>query len=504
MLKSAIINDIRGATTLAVLGAVLVPIAFVFVLFSTPRSRQTPIFWIQCFALALAMAQAAIETSSYHIDIETNGLHPQLFFNLCAARESLKWITPWVTDCALVFKILYFYPRTLYSRKKQVSIGAFPALIKVPRLVVIIINLVIMCRAFAKQETTWASGLKFQVAEIAMQVADNSYCSSILLYKSWKFYSASSGHVSRTARAQRRARHIVESIAMSFVPALCIQIAFLVVQAIPGDNAYELLEAQNYLFIFNVYVSLIFSILATSWSSICNVAERNRQTSARMNQRSLQSSAGSSGDDFRRDGKRSGGSSSGGGTTMEKELPEHRTLLQYLTSNDDVEELMSVSEDGHSYNSHESREKNGFGEPRELERGGMHSNVFSLPKVQFGFATRRKASSPSFTSASDGVIVQQERLRATSPRAGTPPRGADPQRSGGGSRGVPHLNRDIAADQTRVAPFTSPQVVPFRFQEDCDSSKKDSRGDVHPSTNTANASLHLEQDAVSLDDMLRE
>ena len=483
MQKGAVINDIRGATTLSVLGAVLVPISLVYVLFSTPRSRRQPIFWIQSLALLLAMAQAAVEVASYHVDIDTNGLHPPVFFTLCAARESLKWIVPWLTDCALVFKILYFYPRSLYNRKKQVTMVAFPAIIKVPRLVVIAINLVIMCRAFTAQETTWANGLKFQVAEIAMQVADNSYCSSILLYKSWRFFSASSNRVSRTARAQRRARHIIESIAMSFVPALCIQIAFLVVQAIPGNDANRLVEAQNYLFIFNVYISLIFSILATSWSSICNVAEMNR-ASAGSAHRPLHLSPGTS--------------ASKTGTSIEKQDPEHRTLLHYLTAGDEIEELSSVSED--------SASSGGFAAPRrrhpserELEKGDLESSD-SLHH-DGGAQPLRRAQYGNF----GGVVVRQDRLRATSPPSSHSAKASNPfpSLSAQGRKKVPQLD----GEAPKLPAYQSPQISPFHFQTSGSSSDRsfsleddgDSRASQHPSPPVE---LELD-DRLSFEDMMK-
>lgn len=351
------INDFNNGILIAAFGSATVPVAVVFVLFSTPNMRRHPIFWIQSAALTFAIIASLLEVSSYGIDTDSQSNKLGTYLNLQLAKEVFKWLVPPLTDTALIFRLLAFYPDTLHSQQKRAAIVAFPVLIKVPRLVAIIINLTYACKSYLSPTLiSWTKTLKFQLMEVSLQILDNSYVSTFLLIRSYRFSHASSHLSICSSQTQRRARLLIESITMSFVPAIFTQIVLATLLLVPIARHDLLLFANEgaCFFASNIYLSLMFSLLATSWSSICNTSSATLITSrsskklrydvTRTHSDSTESHQERNVDTLADPKKNDGGfeksltkkrNSANGTGDISK--GQNRTLLHYLTQNEEME-----------------------------------------------------------------------------------------------------------------------------------------------------------------------
>lgn len=94
------------------------------------------------------------------------------------------------------------------------------------------------------------------------QASDLGVRTGLLLYRAYVF---SQRHTDRRSQAWRHLRFFIESTLMSFVPPVLCQIMLITTIPIGTDTGATVVTWAIY---FNIFSSLLFSVLATSWSTI--------------------------------------------------------------------------------------------------------------------------------------------------------------------------------------------------------------------------------------------
>lgn len=98
----------------------------------------------------------------------------------------LQWYVPWICDCALLLKLLAFHPSAAMPWRRRAAIIVFPMAMHIPRLPLLVAaNVLNMTREWEEGDYGYLPLLsrRLLVAEGALQVAENFYCSGFLLYQ---------------------------------------------------------------------------------------------------------------------------------------------------------------------------------------------------------------------------------------------------------------------------------------------------------------------------------
>ncbi|PWN88066.1 hypothetical protein FA10DRAFT_280698 [Acaromyces ingoldii] len=353
-----------------------------FVLFSSQRTRANPIFWIQLLSLFLAMVYALLGVAEYSLAMEYSWevYQPFKFNNMANAEAVFQFIVPYVADIPLIFKILAFYPSTVYSHRRRALMVAFPIFMKLPRISIIIV--------YAYESTKFGRTGGYPalciLLEALFQVLDNGYSSSVLLYKCvqfWRLRSKASAHT--TTKGRLRLRFLMESLFLTFFPAILVQIfivGFTAPQPLSVKFSEEYALTQHYgapgyvysgmaiLIFLNVVVTVYSSILATSWTSLReNTLNRKALLSSSRSSRQQEHQKLRETEEQKTPPRAPQVPQGGAGLTMRRaQRPEDTSLIASMFAEDnfgstseEIEELASVqlpntssqdsSEDGRNY-----------------------------------------------------------------------------------------------------------------------------------------------------------
>ena len=187
IILEASVEEIRSIF-IASLGASLIPIFAIFILFSTQTSRKQLLFWVQSLALFCLLCAAIFELTGAFIDTRQKFDTGKIVIQITMCSSILKWTIPLISDCALTLRLLAVYPLSLTSRSTQIKVMAFPVLIKFPRLVIIICNNVKLWKfANSLDLKTENKILIYQITELSLQILDGLYISILLLLKAHRF-----------------------------------------------------------------------------------------------------------------------------------------------------------------------------------------------------------------------------------------------------------------------------------------------------------------------------
>ncbi|KAI0250804.1 hypothetical protein BJV78DRAFT_537291 [Lactifluus subvellereus] len=191
----------------APLGAVLVPIIGVLIFFTPSESRRRPVFVLNVLACLLGICQSIFFTSLNASVI----LHPDkpISHTTLLAAVAILLTPPILVNSILLFRLLAFYPIQLTPRLTLIAVLAPTCICKVARLACLIAFLVTypVSRSNAPAYATlpglvWGRG-PWILSLVALQALDNSYVSSMFLYKLYRF-----GYTTQKAVGGSRSKHL--------------------------------------------------------------------------------------------------------------------------------------------------------------------------------------------------------------------------------------------------------------------------------------------------------
>ncbi|KAK0522595.1 hypothetical protein OC834_006228, partial [Tilletia horrida] len=255
--------------------SMLFPLTVSLVLFSTPALRSNVIFALTlaatlCTIVFFALSLTSWLRTSYQLDLSA----PLVRRNSQEiVRRLFQQFLPWLWDFVLFLKLTAFYPRSIYTAawhrwailsvpliaKFRLPLDIASFAITVQLIVVPISN---KLRFGARQQLE----RRFYFASILMRLLDNIATASLLIYKSISFYRRRSVALGPSAR---RVRLLVESLFMSFVGIVPIQIALAVYYGrlvIQNDTSAR--DKADLLILVDLALESVFGIFGTVWSSI--------------------------------------------------------------------------------------------------------------------------------------------------------------------------------------------------------------------------------------------
>lgn len=364
----AAFNDIGIVLTSLFVGSLL-PVTVTFVLFSTPASRTRLMFYVQSLMIACAYAesllyliQSALGTRTLSILTDTAN-----YVRLSRADAALRPFVTLLADVTLLLKVLDFFPSTLFSSTRRLFVVSLSVVLKVGRLSTMIALAVVSARS-----AYLVDSLIFFLLINVFEIVDNCFMSAMLLHQSYKLYRIRTRFRSTTSKA--RLQYLIESIFLTFVPAVLVQLislgllssgpilithhAWAADEPPPGMsdsdpdyfarvNAGFWENAVNNQIILawlastqlNVMFSVHFSLLATTWTTLRetrSAIQSTSQTSAPPSDHGL--------------------CDKDGGPELAKSPPQphhlhgeeqgrQRTVLSLITDSEPIEVLMSLPDD---------------------------------------------------------------------------------------------------------------------------------------------------------------
>lgn len=187
----------------------------------------------------------------------------------CRATKFFELFTPLVCDITLLFKVLSFYPPTLYPTTIR-RIGPV-----IPLIILALLRAASCSLGVATVALSQSSDREyldsydytiFDMIEYGLQVIFCIYSSILLFRKLFKIANHRRlGHTSLPRK--RKVRILIEATAMTFIFPILAQIG-AVVSAATGQGVFYCYFAYS-----NIYLSVICSVLATSWSTIRNTRD---------------------------------------------------------------------------------------------------------------------------------------------------------------------------------------------------------------------------------------
>lgn len=254
----------------APLGAVLLPVIGVLLFFTPTESRRRPVFVLNILACILGICQAIYFTSLYSYVV----LHPNKPVSRTTAIAAIATLLtpPILVDSILLFRLLVFYPIQLTPRNTILAIMTPTILCKVARLACLIAFLVTYPVArldgpsYAMlPQLVWGRG-PWIIALFALQALDNTYVSSMFLYKLYCFgYSTQKALTCCRKDIFSRVPAVFFITLGNYVVPVTIDIAVIVLMIfLPGwSNGTYILFVANYITILGI-------VFATVWTTNLN------------------------------------------------------------------------------------------------------------------------------------------------------------------------------------------------------------------------------------------
>ena len=367
----AAFNDIGIVLASLFIGS-LIPVTVTFVLFSTPASRTRLIFYVQSLMIACAytesllyLIQSALATRN--LALLTDTAH---YVRLSRADAALRSLVTLLADLTLLLKVLDFFPSTLVSSTRRLLVVSLSVILKVGRLGTMIALAVVSAHSAAYL----FDSLFFFLLINVLEIVDNCFMSAMLLHQSYKLYRIRTRFRSTTSKA--RLQYLIESIFLTFVPAVLVQLIslgllssgpiritqsawtadepppppgvnksdpdyFTIVNAGFWDTAVnnDIILAWLATTQLNVMFSVHFSLLATTWTTLRETRSAIQSTSQTSTPPSDQGLCDKDG------GPESAKPPPQPHHLHGEEQGRQRTLLSLITDSEPIEVLMSLPDD---------------------------------------------------------------------------------------------------------------------------------------------------------------
>ncbi|KAI9443228.1 hypothetical protein H4582DRAFT_2196147 [Lactarius indigo] len=251
----------------APLGATLVPIICTLVFFAPSESRKRPVFLLNILACFLGICQAIFFASLNSSVL----LHPDKYVSRTTliAAIAVLLAPPILVDSILLFRLLAFYPIQLTPRKTLIAVLMPTCLVKAARLACLIafiatypVSRLDAPGYIAVQGLIWGRG-HWVIAIFALQALDNTYVSSMFLYKLYRF-----GYTTQKAVGGSR-EDIFSRVPAVFIIALgnyvvpvTIDILIIILMTLLPDwvGGVYILFIANFVTIFGI-------VFATVWTT---------------------------------------------------------------------------------------------------------------------------------------------------------------------------------------------------------------------------------------------
>ncbi|PWN86557.1 hypothetical protein FA10DRAFT_270115 [Acaromyces ingoldii] len=297
------VGAVHGAALNAAFFSFDVCLATTFVLFSTPTERRSAIFWLHIFSFGCAGAFFFIQIGTQPSQIFlTASQKPDGDYDLGISLDLARWnaasfffllFAPLVADSSLFFKLNAIYPSWATSRVKQ-------CLVLGPFIVALIVRLILSfltiwysvglitpkIESGGSINDVYGETHVFEILralDIGLQFLSCAYVSALILLRAHRFRKqrrARSRHQELVGgdRPWRKLNHLIESILMSFVPPLLCQV--MIVVSLASIDYLAATAIQTYAGTANVFLSALFAVLATTWSTVRDAIPR-RSSSTR-------------------------------------------------------------------------------------------------------------------------------------------------------------------------------------------------------------------------------
>lgn len=262
----------------------IIAVGVAFVSLSNKESRKTNLFRLQCICVILTILYNASEIGNVLYRLKTltfrsnQTINYDAYTHWTSAGHFAEHFIPILSDSALLFRISSFFPYPVYSKRSRFYIFAPFWFLLVCRAL-----LSILIAAFFTVQ--WLTGVVFDeidplpyhvppmyalsgfcyAATVELSMA-SLYCtlaSSILLFKAHQL-TKSRLSVNNKEKVQARMRFFAEALLMCCIPPIFLNIAAPIQLMGPFTTYSYYRESETLL----VNITVIFSILATSWSSI--------------------------------------------------------------------------------------------------------------------------------------------------------------------------------------------------------------------------------------------
>lgn len=203
---------------------------------------------------------------------------------LVISNELLIHILPLLAESTLLLQIASFFPRPLYSIRFRFGIFAPFALLLTTRLTLSITSATFVIRAWNStytipsapfpviKFTDWLE--KARITALIEYILGMVYClfaSTFLLYKAYNFVHSSK--LSHRPPIERKLRFLTEAIFMCFLPPAALTIAGVSTRLKHSSSMGKPLYQQQRITSGLVNISVLFALLATTWSSVRTFAD---------------------------------------------------------------------------------------------------------------------------------------------------------------------------------------------------------------------------------------
>ncbi|KAG6856472.1 hypothetical protein H0H87_004051 [Tephrocybe sp. NHM501043] len=263
---SVIENSLTFALLGAFFGGLLVPLLIFLFLFSKPVARRHPVFLLNVAAVILGLTLAALNVGQMWGALVTPTKPvPE---SLTLANIALNVFSPMIIDSVLLFRLLAFYPRMTTPTRRIVMVLIFPVIIKCGRFICVTMFLHKLGQTDGQGSVIiLATKIWFRnpylVAEWALQIADNLYCTTFFFWKLRRFYTGGdNSFLVRNKSLLSRIRGVFAIALANFVFPLFMNVTQLIL--IINDTNYAR-GAQTLM--ANMYVSIFGILFATVWAS---------------------------------------------------------------------------------------------------------------------------------------------------------------------------------------------------------------------------------------------
>ncbi|PWN32683.1 uncharacterized protein FA14DRAFT_185677 [Meira miltonrushii] len=261
----------------------MIAVGVAFVALSNKETRKSNLFRLQCTCVLLTILYDASEVGNVSYRLKTltfrsnQTINYDAYTHWTSAGHFAEHFIPVLADAALLFRISSFFPFPVYSKRKRLYIFAPFWFLLISRAIVSI-----LVAAFYSVQyfsgVVWVnvdplpyhippmyslSGFSYgATVELAMGSLYCTMASSILIFKAYQL-AKSRLAVNNKKRVQARMRFFAEALLMCCIPPIFISIA-APIQLLAFTTYSYYRESLTLL----ANTSVIFSILATSWSSI--------------------------------------------------------------------------------------------------------------------------------------------------------------------------------------------------------------------------------------------
>ncbi|KAI0304411.1 hypothetical protein B0F90DRAFT_1815742 [Multifurca ochricompacta] len=249
------------------LGATLIPIIGTLIFFTPTESRKRPVFVLNILACLLGICQAVF-FASLNTSVVLHPDKPVSHITLIAAIAILL-APPILIDSILLLRLLAFYPIQLTPHNTLIAILTPTFLIKAARLACLIAFLVAYPVSrldapgyVAVRGLVWGRG-PWVIALFALQALDNSYVSSMFLYKLYCFGYTTQKAVGGSSRDIFSRVPAVFIIALgNYVVPVTIDITVIALMILLPDWS----SGVYILFVAN-FITILGIVFATVWTT---------------------------------------------------------------------------------------------------------------------------------------------------------------------------------------------------------------------------------------------